>query len=120
MTQTESEVEREPLPEDYPLFDVDDVDLAFSTAKGHVSKGGRYLSRDTRQCYLVPRAYQDKADRLFYRGGSLADIGLKPREGNDPKRIMRALRYLLSSWEPSAEEKSATVGFALMKWCEPI
>lgn len=117
MSETQIEAK---LPDDYPLFDVEDVDVVFSTAGGYVATGGRYLSRADRQCYLVPREYQDKADHLFYRGGSLADIGLKPRGGNDLKRIMRALRYLLSSWEPSAEEKSGTVGFALMKWCEPL
>jgi len=35
------------------------------------------------------------------------------------KRVYRALTFLLSSWEPSSEQKSATVGFALSKWCEP-
>lgn len=117
----ESAVSQSPqLPDDYPLFDVSDVDLAFSTASGTVDRGGYYLRRSPPDYGLVPREYRDKADTLFFKGGSLGAIGLKPREGYDQKRILRALRFLLTSWEPSHEQKSGTVGFALMKWCEPV
>lgn len=34
-----------PLPDDYPLFDVDDVSVVFSTASGHVADGGPYRKR---------------------------------------------------------------------------
>lgn len=109
-----------PLPDDYPLFDVSDADVAFSTASGIIGEGGYYLRRSPPQYGLVPREWENKASHLFFRGGGLAAVGLKPREGYDLKRIMRALRFLLSSFEPSHEQKEATVGFALMKWCEPI
>lgn len=115
---SEAQKKLAPLPDDYPLFDVSDVDVAFSTASGTIDRGGRYLTREQQR--LVPSEYRDKANSLFFNGGSLASVGLKPREGNDPKRIARALRYLLSSFEPSHEQKDATVGFALMKWCEPV
>lgn len=108
-----------PLPDDYPLFDVSDADVAFSTASGIIGEGGYYLRRSPPQYGLVPDEWSDKANKLFFHGGKLADIGLKPRDGYDSKRIYRALRFLLTSWEPSHEQKEATVGFALMKWCEP-
>lgn len=108
------------LPDDYPLFDVDDLSVAFSTADGVIGEGGYYLRRYPPQYSLVPREYSDKASYLFFNGGSLADVGLKPRDGFDSKRILRALRFLLSSWGPSHEQKEGTVGFALMKWCEPL
>lgn len=108
-----------PLPEDYPLFEVTDADVAFSTASGIIGQGGYYLRRSPPQYSLVPREWRDKANQLFFNGGKLESIGLKPREGFESKRIYRALRFLLSSWEPSHEQKEGTVGFALMKWCEP-
>ncbi len=111
-----------PLPEDYPLFDVDPVSAVFSTARGHIHNGGMYLSYHEGQCKLVPREWQDKASSLFFRGGSLEGLGLRPRAdlGDDAApRIRMALRLLLGSFEPKHEEKEATVGFALMKWCEP-
>ena len=109
-----------PLPESYPLFDVSDVDLAFSTASGIIGDGGYYLRRSPPQYSLVPREWRDKANKLFFKGGGIASIGLKPRDGFEEKRILRALRFLLSSWEPSHEQKEATVGLALMQWCEPV
>lgn len=109
-----------PLPDDYPLFDVDDISIVFSTAQGHVADGGPYLDYYAGQCRDVPRAYKDKANHLFFHGGSLADIGLKAREGYDAARVRRAIQYLLGSFAPKHEEKEATVGFALMKWCEPL
>lgn len=108
------------LPSDYPLFDVADADVAFSNASGVIGEGGYYLRRSPPQYSLVPDEYVDKASTLFFKGGDLGAIGLKPRAGHDLKRIMRALRFLLTSFEPSHEQKEATVGFALMKWCEPI
>lgn len=108
-----------PLPDDYPLFDVDNISLVFSTAHGHVADGGPYLDYYGGQCRAVPREYKEKASHLFFCGGSLADIGLKAREGFDAVRVRRAVQYLLGSFAPKHEEKEATVGFALMKWCEP-
>lgn len=109
-----------PLPEDYPLFDVADVDLAFSTASGIIGEGGYYLRRSPPQYSLVPREWRDKANAIFFEGGPLERVGLKVREGLDSTRVHRALRFLLTSYEPSHEQKSATVGLALMKWCEPL
>lgn len=108
-----------PLPEDYPLFDISDADVAFSTAGGIIGEGGYYLRRTPPQYSLVPREWQEKANKLFFFGGKLESVGLQPREGFESKRVYRALTFLLSSWEPSSEQKSATVGFALSKWCEP-
>ena len=107
------------LPEEYPLFDVSDANLVFSNASGYVSDGGYYLDYYRKQTEYVPAEYQDKASELFFRGGTLQSIGLKAAPGFDETKIIRALKFLLSSWSPKHEEKIATVGFALMKWCQP-
>jgi len=108
-----------PLPEDMPLLDLGAVDMAFSTANGHLHSGGRYLSYYEGQCDLVPAEWQKRANTLFFKGGGLDGLGLKIKTGLDRAKVQANLHHLLSSWGPKHEEKAATVGFALMKWCEP-
>lgn len=107
-----------PLPTEFPFYTVDGISAAFSTASGHLHKGGQYLSYYEGQCDLVPREWQKIADGLFFRGGKLADYGIKPKDGIDPAKLRQTISYLLSSWGPKHEEKAATVGFALMNWCD--
>jgi hypothetical protein len=109
-----------PLPDAMPLNpNLTGVDMAFSTAAGYLHKGGAYLDYYEGQCEQVPREWQDKANTLFFSGGSLADLGLQVKPDLDPAVVRANIRWLLSSWGPKHEEKQATVGFALMSWCEP-
>lgn len=62
----------------------------------------------------------DVASKLFFTGGSLADYGLKVRDGLDRGDVMRALRACLGSWEPKHEHKIAGVGYLLSQWCEKV
>ncbi len=109
-----------PLPDEYPLPRPSVADQVFPTANGHVSFGGPYLNYYEGQCKHVPREWERRADMLFFKGGSLESVGLKPKPEYTAAEIMAALRWLLGSWSPKHEEKAATVGFALSKWCEVI
>lgn len=109
-----------PLPDEYPMPTLSGVDVAFSTARGCLHQGGAYLSYHEGQCGLVDRKWEKVADALFFNGGKVEDHGLKLREGIDKATAYNTLRWLLSSWEPKQEQKSATVGFVISKWWEPI
>lgn len=110
-----------PLPEAMPLREnLTGLDVAFSTADGHLHAGGAYLSYHEGQCRLVEREWKDRANQLFFRGGSLADLGLQIKPGLDRGAVMANIRWLLTSFGPKHEEKEATVGFALQSWCEPL
>ncbi len=110
-----------PLPETYPLKDgLTGADLAFSTASGDLHNGGAYLSYYDGQCSLVESKWEDRANHLFFRGGKLEDIGLQLKDQVDPASFFRTLRWLLSSWSPKQEQKSATVGFVLASHCDEI
>lgn len=103
-----------PLPDDYPVFDIDPISVAFSTLEGPKY----YLSYYEGQCFLVDRRWTDIASSLFFRGGKVEDFGLKLRDGLDKRKVMMCLRALLGSFGPKHEEKEATVGFAISKWFE--
>lgn len=110
-----------PLPDDMPLkSDLTGADIVFPTASGHLHDGGAYLSYYDGQCGLVDRDWCRKAGSLFFSGGSLAGLGLKIRPDLNPSHVHANLRWLLGSWGAKHEEKEATVGFALSKWCEPL
>lgn len=108
------------LPE-FPLFDVDDVEVAFGSEIGRYY-GGSYEDGKRASCDIrrALRAEAEVFSALFYRGESLADQGLKWKDGTDHKKAMRCLRALMGSWAPSHEQKVATVALALHHWAEPI
>jgi hypothetical protein len=62
----------------------------------------------------VPRKYMDMASGLFFSGGSLPKFAPQV----DGQKAARAVRAWLSSWEPSHEQKEATVGYALWLWTD--
>lgn len=53
---------------------------------------------------------------LFFNGGKLADHGLTMKAGLDAGQVMRAIKALMSSFDPSHELKEATVAWALSEW----
>lgn len=105
------------LPEAYPLYDVTNVDLAFSTARGYLHDGGegRYLSHATRETALVPPKWTRHANALLFNG-AVALEALTLKEGVDEEikiKAHRVIAHLLGSYEPKHEEKEATVGWLL-------
>lgn len=66
----------------------------------------------------VDRKYEDVVSALFFRGGSLADHGLKFRSGINHGAAMMAIRSWLCSFDPKHEHKTETVAWALSEWCE--
>lgn len=63
--------------------------------------------------------FQSIVSALFYRGGTLAEHGVKLRGGINHGAAMTAIRAWLSSFEPKHEHKTATVAWALSEWTEP-
>lgn len=66
----------------------------------------------------VDRKFQDVFSALFFRGGSLADHGLKLKAGLDHRAAMTAIRAWMTSFEPQHEHKTETVAWALSEWCD--
>lgn len=64
--------------------------------------------------------YQDIFSALFFRGGKLADHGIKLKNGISHPRAMRAIRAYMCSFAPQHEHKTATVAWALSDWTEPL
>lgn len=54
--------------------------------------------------------------KWFFKGGSLDEFGLQPKEGVDAEKAMRAIRACLGSFQPSHEHKIAGVAFMLSEW----
>lgn len=67
----------------------------------------------------VDRRFSDAVSTLFFKGGSLADFGMKLKSGIDHAAAMTAIRAWLSSFDPKHEHKEATVAWALSEWTEP-
>lgn len=66
----------------------------------------------------IDRKFEDIVSALFFRGGTLADHGLKLKAGIDRSAAMTAIRAWLCSFEPKHEHKTETVAWALSEWCE--
>jgi hypothetical protein len=62
----------------------------------------------------VPKKYEDMAQALFFKGGTLPDV--KPEV--DKAKAMAAVRAWLASWAPAHESKVGTVAYAFWVWCE--
>ena len=97
----------------YAIKELDGVSAAFpTTVKGFMPEykdlPKEYTHGDTKWHKLV-------AD-MFFCG--LKKLDLKPREGVDPKKAMRHIRYVLGSWEPKHEHKTAGVAWLLNEWFE--
>ncbi len=58
------------------------------------------------------------ANKIFFKGGTLAEYGLKLKPEVDSKKAHLALRALLCSWNPPHEAKIGTVARYLNSWCD--
>lgn len=100
----------------FPVPEFDGATVAFG------APCSAYLTREEMgdDFYNDRNRYTRAAQSLFFRGGSLADHGLRLKPGIDRTLAMRALRALLGSFEPKHEIKIGTVGYALREWCDDI
>ncbi len=103
------------LPETFELFDVTDAEFKYG-----VQDESKYLDRFGGQYALTSHKWNARASTLLFTSDTLEDIGLRIKPGLDEERVMRAIRALLRSFAPVHDVKTATVGFALMHWCEEI
>lgn len=62
--------------------------------------------------------WNDLFGDAFFSG--LKDMTLFPKEGVDPKKAMRHIRTVMSSFEPKHEHKEATVAFLFREWFEGV
>lgn len=62
----------------------------------------------------------DVFSKLFFSGGKVEDHGLQLKPGVDRSKFYRALRALMSSFEPKHELKEATCGWLIESHTEAI
>lgn len=104
------------LPHPFPVPEFDDVTVVMG------APASAYLTREQ----MGPEFYGDRnrftntAQSLFFKGGSLAEHGLRWKADIDGRKAARALKALLSSFEPKHEVKIGTAGYALSQWCDVI
>lgn len=98
----------------FPVPEFTEIDAAFGAGRSS------YLTREQMgdDFYSDRNRYTNAAQSLFFRGGRIADHGLRFKADIDAAKAMRALRALLCSFEPKHEIKIGTVGYALSQWCE--
>ncbi len=54
--------------------------------------------------------------KWFFKGGTLDEFGLTPKDGVNADAAMRAIMACLRSFAPKHEHKIAGVGFMLSEW----
>ena len=94
--------------------DVSDADCAFPTRWRDLLPPKDDLSSDERS---MRGPFCDALTSLFFRGGKLADHGIKVRDGYDATKVMRYIGATLGDFGPSHEHKIGGIAHALSKWC---
>lgn len=101
-------------PPAFPVPNFDGPSVAFG------ARGKDYLTREQLGDWYDMNArtpFHNAVSGLFFKGGKLADYGLTFKPEIDQEKAMKALRALLSSWDPKHEIKHCTVAVALANWC---
>lgn len=107
---------------DFPLFDVDDAEVALGASAGRFY-GSRGWDEGKSDASPINRLLRDEAEivsTLFFRGGSLRDLGREYKPGIDHRKAQRALQALLGSFGVSHQQKEATCALAIHHWTQPI
>lgn len=91
------------------------IDAAFGANEGD------YPAREAipSEFYDGRTKFNDVVSALFFKGGKLADHGLKLKAGTDPASFYTTLRALLCSFAPKHEIKEATCAWLLSEHTEP-
>jgi hypothetical protein len=66
--------------------------------------------------YPRKRELEDLVDRWFFRG--LKNLKTKPRDGVNVDDALAHIEYVMRSWEPKHEHKTAGVAFLIDEWFE--
>ncbi len=101
-------------PAEFPVPEFDGAAMAFG------APDGAYLSREQLGDWygFGHTPFHRAVETLFYNGGTLAEHGLKWKDGVDGKKAGIALRALLGSFAPTHEIKIGTCAVALANWCD--
>lgn len=99
----------------FPIREVTGAQLVFSTSVEGFIPPYEQLPQEFKSygsknvCWEI-RLFTD----WFYRG--VKYLVLVPREGVDKEKALRHVRYVMGSWEPKHEHKTAGVAFLLREW----
>ena len=93
--------------------EVTDLDLAFPVDVPLPSWD--IIPKDFKRC---SNEFAEVASTLFFKGGNPSDFGLRPKQGVDNTKALRAIRCCLGSFEPKHEHKKAGVAYMLSEWFE--
>jgi len=94
--------------------ELDDAEMAFPAHAPIPSWDD--LPEEFRTGWHSNNKWCDIASTLFYKGGSLEEFSLTPKEGVDKKKAIRAIKASLGSFQPKHEHKIAAVGYMLSQW----
>jgi hypothetical protein len=108
------------IPE-FPLFDVDDAELAFGAdvSRYYGPRGWDAGKSVGRIADLLPAEARAFAG-LFYNGGGLESHGFRCKPDLVSEKVSRALSALMRSRSVSHQQKEGTLALAIHRWCEPI
>ncbi|WP_404415447.1 hypothetical protein [Brevundimonas vesicularis] len=99
-------------PTTFPVPEFSDVQIAFGASQG------AYLTREQMgdDFYCDRNDFTRHAQGLFFNGGPILPAGRRWKPEIDRVKAARAIKALLSSFDPKHEVKIGTVGFALCHW----
>lgn len=97
-----------------PIPEVTDLDCAFGAAM-RILPPYKELPDEFRS---MRGKFCDAVSQLFYKGGTLSDLGLRPKEGVDESKVYRVLKACLGDFAPSHEHKIGGTGYLLSQWYE--
>lgn len=95
----------------YPIFEVNDADIAFPTAKNIPP-----LEKIPGEFYNGKTKWNKLFQQWFYRG--LQKHQIKFKEGVDKTKAIRAIQSIIGSWGPKHEHKEAACAYLFSEWME--
>lgn len=98
-----------------PVPEVTDVEVAFNTTRylpkmGDIPEEFKDQNRDNKWTNLF--------SEWFYRGFGEGEVEFNLKEGVDGTKMMRAVKAVMGSWDPTHEHKTAGVAYLMSEWIE--
>jgi hypothetical protein len=95
----------------FPIKKLSSTERAFPTSVEGMIPPYREIGQ-----YPRKRELEGLVDRWFFLG--LKNLKTTPREGVNEAEALAHIKYVLSSWEPKHEHKTAGVAFLINEWFE--
>lgn len=100
----------------YPIKEVSDVDLAFPTSVKNMIP----LYEDIPEEFKSMNNKWSRIVSYWFFNGLSKNVEFHPKEGVDPEKAFNHIIYVMKSWEPKHEHKTAGVAFLLNEWFEDV